>query len=112
MFAKNLERVLCKLCGSSDVSPIDPADIAERFESLRRYRRLPPGRENRAKHLSSIEITHAVLGLVARKPGWAGHAATLLNGSEYDAEKSKQARYRALGVTSGRIFSTLASRRR
>ncbi|MGH9929260.1 MAG: methylamine utilization protein MauJ, partial [Pyrinomonadaceae bacterium] len=31
------------------------------------------------KHLSSIEITHAVLGLVARKPGWAGHAATLLN---------------------------------
>ncbi len=79
MFAKNLERELYELCGGSDFSNLEPADIAERFESLRKYRRLPPGREHRAKHLSSTEIAHAIFGLVPRKPGWAGHAAIVLS---------------------------------
>jgi hypothetical protein len=79
MFAKNLERVLHEVCGGSDVSPNDPTEIAERFESLRRYRRLPPGRANRAKHLSPTELAAAVLCLVTAKPGWAGHAVIVLS---------------------------------
>jgi len=45
VFAKNLERVLAEALGKSDISPIDFADIAERFESLRSYGKLPRGRE-------------------------------------------------------------------
>ncbi len=53
MFAKDLEHLLAQFCRQSDVSRVDVVDIAERFNSLRAYRRLPRGRENRAKHLSS-----------------------------------------------------------
>jgi hypothetical protein len=52
--------------------------MAARFDSLRGYRSLPPGRENRAKHLSHAEIAAALLGLVPTRPSWAGHAATIL----------------------------------
>ena len=52
MFAKNLEHVLAEALGKSDVSPIDLADIAERFESLRGYGRLPRARANCATPLS------------------------------------------------------------
>jgi hypothetical protein len=78
LFAKNLERLLAECCGRSDVSPVDPADMAERFESLRGYGRLPRGRENRGKRLSTTEIAAAILGLAPSNPKWAGHAAIIL----------------------------------
>lgn len=78
MFAKNLECVLGEALDKSDVSPVDLADITERFESLRRYGRLPRGRENRAKVLNVSEIAAAVLGVVTLNPKWAGHAVTIL----------------------------------
>jgi hypothetical protein len=79
VFAKNLERVLFEIRRGSDISPSDPNDVAERFESLRRYRRLPPGRENRAKHLSCGELAAAILSLVPSLPTWAGHAVVILS---------------------------------
>lgn len=79
MFAKNFERVLYEICRNCDLSSTDPLDIAQRFDSLRRYRRLPPGRENRAKHLSSTELAAAILGLGTSKPGRAGHAVIVLS---------------------------------
>ncbi len=78
MFAKNLEHVLAEALGKSDVSPIDLADIAERFESLRGYGRLPRGRANRATPLSSSETAAAILGLVASNAKWAGHAVAII----------------------------------
>jgi hypothetical protein len=79
VFAKNLEYLLLECCDKSDVSRIDPADMAARFDSLRGYGRLPRGRENRAKHLNAAEIAAAIFGLVPFNPNWAGHAATLLS---------------------------------
>lgn len=78
MYAKNLEHLLAKCSRQSDVSPIALADIATRFESLRSYGRLPRGRVNRTKHLSSSEIISAILGLATQAPKWAGHAAIIL----------------------------------
>ena len=80
MFAKSLEHALTGLLRDSDVSPVDPADMARRFETLRSYGRLPAGREHRATRLSSSQIAQAVLGLAPNNPGWAGHAATVLAG--------------------------------
>jgi hypothetical protein len=78
MFAKNLEHVLAEALGKSDVSPIDLADIAERFESLRGYGRLPRARANRATPLSFSEIAAAILSLVASNAKWAGHAVAII----------------------------------
>jgi hypothetical protein len=78
MFAKNLEYLLTNFCQKSDVSRVDRADVPNRFESLRSYGKLPQGRENRAKRLSSAEITAAIFGLVPVSPNWAGHTATIL----------------------------------
>ncbi|MGH9890986.1 MAG: hypothetical protein ACREA0_03175 [bacterium] len=72
MFAKDLEYVLV------DVSPVNEADLASRTDSLRSYGKLPRGRENRARRLSTSEITAAILGLVPVNPNWAGHAAVIL----------------------------------
>ena len=78
MFAKDLEYLLAKCARQSDVSPIDPTDIAARFDSLRGYGKLPRGRENRVKRLNSAEIAAAILGLVPMSPNWAGHTAVIL----------------------------------
>lgn len=78
MFAKNLEYFLTSHLRQSDVAPEDLADVGARFDALRRHNRLPPGRQNRAKHLTNHEIAAALLGLVPTRPGWAGHAATIL----------------------------------
>src|ERR1700730_3343503 len=78
MFAKNLEHVLAEALGKIHVSPITPANIAERFESLRGYGRLPRGRANRATPLSSSEIAAAILSLVASNAKWAGHAVAII----------------------------------
>lgn len=73
MFAKDLEYLLAECCRESDVSPVDAADIAARFHSLRGYGSLPRGRENRARRLSTAEIAAAIFGLVPVNPKRAGH---------------------------------------
>lgn len=78
MFAKNLESLLVHLCRNSDMSPVDHADMAVRFEALRGCAKLPRGRENRGRHLSDREIVAAILGLVPGNPKLAGHAAIVL----------------------------------
>ena len=82
MFAKHLEIILANLCQKSDVSHILPNEIneiAERFESLRGYRKLPYGRNKREQPLTSgRRITAAVFGLVSTNPKWAGHIAVIL----------------------------------
>jgi len=78
LFAKDLEYLLAECCRQSDVSPVDAADIAARFHSLRGYGKLPRGRENHARRLSTAEIAAATFGLVPVNPNWAGHAAVIL----------------------------------
>jgi hypothetical protein len=78
MFAKNLESLLTELSQKGDMSHVPYEDGPERFESLRAYRQLPPGRENRSKPLTDAEIAAAVLGLVSPNPKWAGHSALIL----------------------------------
>lgn len=79
MFAKNLETLLSNLCQKSDVSPRRPNEFAARFDALRRYSRLPRGRENRAEVLTSSQIVAAIFGLISSAPGWAGQAAITLS---------------------------------
>jgi hypothetical protein len=80
LFAKNLEHLLWELCQKSDVSHIDPNEFLTRFDALRRYGKLPHGRENRARELSGAQMAAAIFGLVPVSPGWAGHAAAILTG--------------------------------
>ena len=78
MLARHLSHVLVELSSSSDVTTDSPLDMDQRFESLRAYGLLPRGRENRDRVLSNEQIAVAAIGMVAAKPGWAGHVATLL----------------------------------
>jgi hypothetical protein len=78
MYASNLEMVLSELVAQSDVSPNERSDMAKRFESLRRYGRLPEGRKNHAALLTDEQIVSAILGLATEHPGWAGHVAVVL----------------------------------
>jgi hypothetical protein len=80
MYAKNLARILGLLCQNSDVSYSAPQELDQRFESLRRYDRLPRGRERREEKLSGKHIAAAAFGLVPMHPGWAGHVAIILEG--------------------------------
>src|SRR5882762_6950263 len=79
MFAKNLEIALAYLCEKGDVSHILPEEFTARFDALRRYGKLPRGRERRDQSLTSSEIAAAILGLAPVHPNWAGHAATILS---------------------------------
>lgn len=78
MFASNLEQLLFELTVSADVSPGDRSDMARRFDALRRYGRLPQGRQNHTLLLNDEQMAAAILGLASDKPGWAGHASLLL----------------------------------
>jgi hypothetical protein len=78
MFGKNLEFALVDLCQKCDVSPTLPDELDRRFDALRRYGRLPRGRERRDQPLTNGEIAAAILGLATRNPSWAGHAAIIL----------------------------------
>jgi len=80
MFAKNLEIALAYLCEKGDVSHSLPQEFTARFDALRRYGKLPRGRERRDQLLTSSEIGSAILGLAPVHPNWAGHAATILSG--------------------------------
>jgi hypothetical protein len=78
MYASNLERLLFDLVQQSDASRSERSDMAKRFDSLRRYGRLPQGRENHAALLDDEQIASAIFGLASDLPGWAGHVATVL----------------------------------
>lgn len=78
MYASNLEEALYLLMDKTDASRADPSEFHARMESLRRYGRLPRGRENHATLLSDEQIADAILGLAAIKPDWAGHVALIL----------------------------------
>lgn len=80
MFAKNLEIALAYLCEKGDVSHSLPQEFAARFDALRRYGKLPRGREKRDQSLTSSEIASAILGLAPVHPNWAGDAAFILSG--------------------------------
>jgi hypothetical protein len=80
MYAKNLARILGLLCQNSDVPYGTPQELDRRFDSLRRYGRLPRGRERRDEKLSNTHIATAVFGLVPTHSGWAGHVAIILEG--------------------------------
>lgn len=80
MFASNLARLLFNLMDRADMShPIGP-DMLKRIDSLRQYRRLPPGRENHSTRLTDEHIANAILGLVVENPGWAGLGSKVLAG--------------------------------
>lgn len=78
MLASQLSHILTELCSGSDVSPDTYNEMSERFESLRGSSKLPRGRENRSSPLTDEQIINALLGLVASKPGWAGHVVTVI----------------------------------
>ncbi|MCA1515633.1 methylamine utilization protein MauJ [Bradyrhizobium sp. NBAIM01] len=80
MYAKNLARILGLLCQDSDVSHSIPQEFDDRFDSLRRYGKLPRGRERREEQLTPHHIAAAIFGLVPLHPGWAGHVAIVLGG--------------------------------
>jgi hypothetical protein len=78
MFAKNLEITLLALCEKGDASHSLPQEFAARFDALRRYGKLPRGRQKRDQLLTSGEIAAAILSLTPAHPNWAGHAAGIL----------------------------------
>ncbi|HTV30938.1 MAG TPA: hypothetical protein VMF32_24600 [Xanthobacteraceae bacterium] len=78
MFAKNLEILLATLCEVADASHSSPDEFSARFDALRRYGLLPPGRINREQQLTDNQIASAILGTVTPKPSWAGHTALIL----------------------------------
>ena len=73
--ASNLEQLLYDLTRQADGSSADRAEMATRFDYLRRFGRLPRGRENRAARLSNHHIGYAILGLGAHRAAWAGQVA-------------------------------------
>jgi hypothetical protein len=79
MFAINLASLLFELSAGSDMGARTPAEMLERLESLRGYRRIPSGRERRVQQLTSTEIAAAILGLVPPNPKWAGHVSLVLS---------------------------------
>jgi hypothetical protein len=78
LFAKNLEYLFAEFCQRSDLSADSRSEFSDRFEALRGFGKLPRGRNNRDRRLSTTQIAAAVFGLVPTNPRWAGHAAVLL----------------------------------
>src|SRR5437588_11922335 len=78
MYASNLQELLFHCCSHSDLSSEAFSEYTERFNSLRSYQHLPQGRAHRGQLLSPDQIALAILGIVPQRPGWAGHAATIL----------------------------------
>lgn len=80
MFAIHLQTLLTQLCQEAEMCHWPHEDMEQRFQSLRSYGRLPRGRENRNRALTDEQIASAVLGLSITMPGWAGHAAAVMEG--------------------------------
>jgi hypothetical protein len=68
MFAKNMESILTSLREKSDVSHGAPNEAAERFDALRRYGRLPRGREKRGESSTNADVAAAISGLTTPAP--------------------------------------------
>jgi hypothetical protein len=69
MYASDLEQLLYDLTSDADAARQERAEFAARFDSLRRYGRLPRGRANHATPLGEEPIANAILGLAADRPG-------------------------------------------
>jgi hypothetical protein len=78
MIAKRLETILANEAGKTDLSQRSPADMVQRFQSLREYGLLPKGRGKNAQHLSLAEIVNGILSIATVKPGFAGLVAKVL----------------------------------
>lgn len=78
MYASNLEHELYVLMRDTDIAGVDRSEFKQRMESLRRYGRLPRGRENHATLLTDEQIADAIFGLTTPNPKWAGQAAFVL----------------------------------
>ncbi len=79
MYASNLEQLLFELIANSDASRMERRHISQRFDTLRRFGRLPRGRENHSTLLTEEHIASAILGLATDTPEWAGHVSTVLS---------------------------------
>lgn len=78
MFAIHLQSLLTELCREAEICHWPHDDLEKRFQSLRGCGRLPRGRENRSRPLTDEQIASAILGLSITMPGWAGHAAAVM----------------------------------
>jgi hypothetical protein len=79
MIAKRLETILADEARKTDLSQRSPADIVQRFQSLREYGLLPKGRRKNAQHLSLAEVGNGILSIATVKSGFAGLASKVLN---------------------------------
>jgi hypothetical protein len=79
MIAKRLETILADETRKIDLSQRPPADMAQRFHSLRAYGLLPKGHRKNAQHLSLAEVVNGILSIATVKPGFAGLASKVLN---------------------------------
>lgn len=78
MLAKQLEIILANEAGKTGLSYRSPADLMQRFQSLRDYGLLPKGRGKNAQHLSLSEIIVGILSIATVKPGFSGLASKVL----------------------------------
>lgn len=72
MRAKQLEAML------SEELEIGEAEMVQRFQKLRDYRLLTTSRGRNAEDISYQEIVLGLCSIVAERPGFAGHTATIL----------------------------------
>jgi hypothetical protein len=79
MIAKKLETILADAARKTDLSQRSPADMVQRFQSLREYGLLPKGRRKNAQHLSFAEVVNGILSIATVKPGFAGLTSKILN---------------------------------
>lgn len=93
MIAKRLETILANEARKTDLSQRSPADMVQRFQSLRGSRLLPKGRGKNAQHLSLAEIVAGIFSIATVKPGFSGLASKVLKdlrpvgGIEYSFER-------------------------
>lgn len=78
MIAKRLETILANEARKTDLSQRSPADMVQRFQSLRGFGLLPKGRGKNAQHLSLAEIVAGILSIATVKPGFSGLASKVL----------------------------------
>lgn len=78
MIAKRLESLLSHEAAKTGISLRSPADMVQRFQSLRGFGILPKGRGKNARHLSLTEIAAGILSITTEKPGYAGTVSKLL----------------------------------
>jgi hypothetical protein len=78
MIAKQLEAILANEARKTDLSQRSPADMVQRFQSLRGYKLLPKSRGKNAEHLSPEGIAAGILSIATVQPGFSGLASKIL----------------------------------